>query len=237
MSSTPMECPACGSISKTVSDVCEICGFMLPKVQDAPARVEARPAPAAPPLEDDLIELPLEAEVKVKTPHIVPNPVRNGSPPPRAPAAAAAEAQKAAQAKADAQRQQQLLALKQQQAAMANVLAQRNEAQAQAQAKPAAAQPATEAASGAKTVQLLKKYEGQAIGINYNNSADIREAELAQVNSDYFTVIVKEKKLRFTFPLRTLLSVIEGEDGVEVVVGGTAVKMKVVLKVYPLVLF
>ena len=234
MSSTPMECPTCGSISKTGSDVCEICGFILSKVQDAPARVEARPAPAAPLPEDDLIELPLEAEVKVKKPQIVPNPLRKGSPPPRALAAAAAEAQKAAQAKAAAQRQQQLLALKQQQAAMANALAQKNEAQA----KLAAAQPATAtAASEAKTVELLKKYEGQAIGINYDNSADIREAELAQVNSDYFTVIVKEKKLRFTFPLRTLLSVVEGEDGVEAVVGGTTAKMKAVLKVYPLVLF
>jgi hypothetical protein len=234
MSSTPMECPTCGSISKTGSDVCEICGFILPKVQAAPARVEARPAPAAPLPEDDLIELSLEAEVKVKKPQIVPNPVRNGSPPPRVPAAAAAEVQKAAQAKADAQRQQQLLALKQQQAAMANALAQKNEAQA----KLAAAQPATAtAASGVKTVELLKKYEGQAIGINYDNSADIREAELAQVNSDYFTVIVKEKNLRFTFPLRTLLSVVEGEDGVEAVMGGTAAKMKAVLKVYPLVLF
>lgn len=230
MSSTPMECPACGSKSKTGSDMCEICGFMLPKVQDAPARVEARPAPAAPPLEDDLIELSLEAEVKVKPPHIVPNPARHGSPPPRAPAAAAAEAQKV-----DAQRQQQLLALKPQQAAKANVLAQKNEAQAQP--RLAAAHPATAAASSARTVQLLKKYEGQAIGINYQNSADIREAELSEVNSDYFTVFVKEKKLRFTFPLRTLLSVVEGEDGVEAVVGGTATKMKVVLKVYPLVLF
>lgn len=230
MSSTPMECPACGSISKTGSDVCEMCGFMLPKVQDAPARVEARPAPAAPPLEDDLIELPLEAEVKVKTPHIAPNPVRKANPPPRAPAAAAAEVQKA-----DTQRQQQPPALKQPQTVKANVLAQKNETQAQA--KPAAAQPAMEAASGAKTVQLLKKYEGQAIGINYQNSADIREAELSEVNSEYFTVFVKEKKLRFTFPLRTLLSVVEGEDGVEAVVGGTATKMKVVLKVYPLVLF
>jgi hypothetical protein len=228
MSSTPMECPACGSTSKIGSDVCEICGFMLPKVQDAPAKVEARPAPAAPPLEDDLIELSLEAEVKVKPPHIVPNAVRNSSPPPRAPAAAAAGAQKA-----DAQRQQQLLALKQQQAAKANVLAQKNEAQA----RLAAAQPAKGPASSAKTVQLLKKYEGQAIGINYQNSADIREAELSEVNSDYFTVFVREKKLRFTFPLRTLLSVVEGEDGVEAVVGGTATKMKVVLKVYPLVLF
>jgi hypothetical protein len=228
MSSTPLECPACGSISKTGSDVCEMCGFMLPKTPDAPARVEARPAPAAPPLEDDFIELPLEAEVKVKKPHIVPSPVRNVSPPPRPQAAAAAEAQKA-----DAQRQQPPPALKQQQAAKANVPAQKNEAKV----KPAAAQAATGTASGVMTVQLLKKYEGQTIGINYNNSADIREAELSHVNSDYFTVLVKEKKLRFTFPLRTLLSVVEGEDGVETVVGGTATKMKVVLKVYPLVLF
>jgi hypothetical protein len=231
MSSTPMECPTCGSILKTGSDVCETCGFIPPKGQDAPAQVEAQPAPTASPVEDDLIELPLEAEVK--KPRVVPNPVRSGSPPPlRAPAATGSEGQKAAQAQADAQRQQQLLMLKQQRAAMAKALAQKNEAQTQV--KLAAAQPT---ASGAHIVELLKKYEGQAVGINYDNSANIREAELAHVNSDYFTVIVQAKKLRFTFPLRTLLSVVEGTDGVEAVVGGTTAKMKVVLKVYPLVLF
>jgi hypothetical protein len=231
MSSTSKECPTCGSILKTGSDVCETCGFIPPKGQDAPAQVEAQPVPTAPPVEDDLIELPLEAEVK--KPRVVPNPVRSGSPPPpRAPAVTGAEGQKAAQAQTDAQRQQQVLMLKQQRAAMAKILAQKNEAQTQV--KLATTQPP---GSGANIVLLLKKYEGQAVGINYDNSANIRAAELAEVNSDYFTVVVPEKKLRFTFPLRTLLSVVEGDDGVEAVVGGTATKMKVVLKVYPLVLF
>ena len=128
----------------------------------------------------------------------------------------------AAAASAEALKQQRILAARQQQAALA---------------RAAAAGSPPPAAASQKTAALLKKYEGQTVGINYDNSAEIREADLVHVNNEYFSVLVKDKKLRFTFPLRTLLALVEGEDGVEAGPRGAPVKVKAVVKVYPLVLF
>ena len=84
---------------------------------------------------------------------------------------------------------------------------------------------------------LLKKYEGQTIGINYDNSADIKEAELVEANDEFFSVMVKETKLQYSYPLQTLLSLIEGEDGVQSEESEGKAKYSAVIKVYPLVLF
>ena len=65
-----------------------------------------------------------------------------------------------------------------------------------------------------KMLKLLKKYQGQSIGINYDNSADIREAELVEVNDNFFSIFVKDKQLHYHYPLSTILTVIEGPDGV-----------------------
>ena len=88
-----------------------------------------------------------------------------------------------------------------------------------------------------KMLGLLKKYEGQAIGINYDNSADIKEAELVEANDEFFSVFVKDQKLNYSHPLKTILTIIEGQDGVETGTAGQKAKFKAVVKVYPLVLF
>ena len=84
---------------------------------------------------------------------------------------------------------------------------------------------------------LLEKYKDQAIGINYDNSADIREARLVEANGEFFSVYVKDKKLHYSYPLKTILTVIEGEDGVNTGDSKQPVKFNAVIKVYPLVLF
>jgi hypothetical protein len=84
---------------------------------------------------------------------------------------------------------------------------------------------------------LLKKYEGKTIGINYDNSAEIREAELVEANDEFFSVMVTDTKLQYSYPLQTLLSLIEGEDGVETGEAQSKTKYDAVIKVYPLVLF
>jgi len=84
---------------------------------------------------------------------------------------------------------------------------------------------------------LLEKYKGQAIGINYDNSAEIREAQLVEANSEYFSVFVKDKKLHYSYPLKSVLTVIEGQDGVDAGDPEKKGKFNVVIKVYPLVLF
>ncbi len=87
-----------------------------------------------------------------------------------------------------------------------------------------------------KMQALLKKYANRAIGINYDNSADIKEAELVEVNDEFFSVSVKHDTLQYSYPLNTILTVIEGKDGVGSADPEKKEKFNVVIKVYPLVL-
>jgi hypothetical protein len=91
--------------------------------------------------------------------------------------------------------------------------------------------------SRSKMLGLLKKYKGQAIGINYDNAAVIKKAELVEANDELFSVFVKDKALQYSYPLDTILAVIEGADGVESSDGAPKEKFNAVIKVYPLVLF
>ncbi len=88
-----------------------------------------------------------------------------------------------------------------------------------------------------KMQDLLKKYEGRTIGINYDNSAEIREALLEEANREYFSVFVKDKQLHYNYPLKTILTVIEGKEGVDAGNSKQPQKYNAVIKVYPLVLF
>jgi hypothetical protein len=91
-------------------------------------------------------------------------------------------------------------------------------------------------AANLKIVGLLNKYKGQNVGINYDNSADIKTAELVAANDEFFTVMVKGKKLQYSFPLHTLLSLTEGEDGVQREDFEDDTRYSAVIKVYPLIL-
>ena len=156
--------------------------------------------------------------------------------------------QKAALSKAKALKMKKLKlaqaqALKRKKAAMVKAQALKKQKEAQTGIEKAN----TETASGSTMTQpmeantkmlgLLKKYEGQAIGINYDNSADIKEAELVEANDEFFSVFVKDQKLNYSHPLKTILTIIEGQDGVEAGTAEQKAKFKAVVKVYPLVLF
>jgi hypothetical protein len=160
----------------------------------------------------------------------------------------AARNKKAALAKAQALKKKKLKlakaqALKKKKLILAKAQALKKQREAQA----GRANTGKAAATGANKVQnmeantqllgMLKKYEGQTIGINYDNSAEIKEAELVATNAEYFSVFVKDHNLTYCHPLKTILTVIEGKDGVEA--GNTEQKAKfnAVVKVYPLVLF
>jgi len=165
--------------------------------------------------------------------------------------------QKAAQAKARAQKKQNLImaqaaALKRKKAAEAKVQALKKQKQAQAgleAANPAEAIAAPvkspggrSAAAGGGTAQsrmknLLQKYQGQAIGINYDNSMEVKEAKLVEANSEFFSVFVRDQKLHYSYPLKNIFTVIEGRDGVEAGTSGQQGKFNAVIKVYPLVPF
>jgi len=154
--------------------------------------------------------------------------------------------QKAALLKAQALKKKKLIlaqAQKRKKAAMVKARALEKQKVAQAGIGKANMETATGAtvihsrAANTKIMGLLKKYEGQAIGINYDNSADIKEAELVEVNDEFFSVFVKDPNLNYSHPLKTILTIIEGEDGISTGPPEQEAKFKAVIKVYPLVLF
>ena len=60
---------------------------------------------------------------------------------------------------------------------------------------------------------------------------------LVEANDEFFSVFVKDQKLNYSHPLKTILTIIEGQDGVEAGTAEQKAKFKAVVKVYPLVLF
>ncbi|MGD2038415.1 MAG: hypothetical protein PVH28_11060, partial [Desulfobacterales bacterium] len=63
-----------------------------------------------------------------------------------------------------------------------------------------------------------------------------REAELVDANEEFFSVRVKDKKLQYSYPLNTILTIVEGQEGVETGEGEEKARFDAVIKVYPLVL-
>ena len=166
--------------------------------------------------------------------------------------AEALKKQKAAQAKAEALKKKKEALAKAQASkkkeaiqARADALKKQKEAQAKAEASSQDVQCACTGMSQAaaasmnhyeRLLGLLKRYKGKAIGINYDNSSEIREAELIDANEEFFSVRVKDKKLQYSYPLKTILTIVEGQEGVETGEGAKKAKFDAVIKVYPLVL-
>jgi hypothetical protein len=156
--------------------------------------------------------------------------------------------QKAALAKAQALKKKKLKlakaqALKRKKAALVKAQALKKQKEAQAGIEKTNKAMATGSTviqsmeANTKMLGLLKKYEGQTIGINYDNSADIKEAELVEANDEFFSVFVKDQELSYRHPLKTILTIIEGQDGVDAGKPEQKAKFNAVVKVYPLVLF
>jgi hypothetical protein len=171
--------------------------------------------------------------------------------------AEALKKQKAAQAKAEAlKKRKEALAkaksVKTQKTAQAGAEALKKQKEAQAITE-ASAQEIQVASSGVqeagskttaenrktheKFLGLLQRYKGKAIGINYDNSTEIKEAELIEANEEFFSVMVKDKKLQYSYPLKSILTIIEGQEGVETGQDDKKLKFDAVIKVYPLVTF
>jgi hypothetical protein len=165
--------------------------------------------------------------------------------------AEALKKQKAAQAKAEALKKREEARTKAQASknqgtaeARADALKKQRAAQAWAEASSEEVQCAScrqlAAASNMnhyeRLLGMLKRYKGRAIGINYDNSTEIREAELIDANEEFFSVRVKDKKLQYSYPLNTILTIIEGQEGVETGEGNKKTRFDAVIKVYPLAL-
>ncbi len=129
-------------------------------------------------------------------------------------------------------------ALKKQKEAQAKVETSAREMQVASGTQPAALHATGKGLDNhARLLELLKRYQGKAIGINYDNSAEIKEAELVEANEEFFSIRVKDKELQFSYPLKTILTIIEGQHGVETGEADKKSKFDAVIKVYPLVLF
>jgi hypothetical protein len=131
--------------------------------------------------------------------------------------------QKAALAKAHAQKKQKLVqakaaALKRKKAAQAKARAEieASKREVSVVAEAAKTKLDTGMAAGTGMPSILEKYKGRVVGINYDNSAEIREAQLVEANTEYFSVFVKDQKLRFSYPINAVLTVIESKDGVDI---------------------
>ncbi len=79
--------------------------------------------------------------------------------------------------------------------------------------------------------KLLQKYEGQEIGINYDDPAEIKKAQLAKVNEDHFSVLVMENELLYSYPFSNILSIVEAMAGVPVDVSGETANYPIVVRV------
>jgi hypothetical protein len=140
--------------------------------------------------------------------------------------AAALKRKKAAHAKAQA--------LKKQKAAQADIVAAKKNESVTAADRP---KLDPDLQTNPRMQMLLAKYKGRVIGINYDNSAEIKEAQLTAANAEYFRVFVKDQNLHYSYPLKSILTVIEGKDGVDMGDGKQSNKFIAVIKIYPLVLF
>jgi len=215
---------------------------------------DAKAGAAAKSLGDTIV---LEAEDEVEAAAAVSPDTTEGSAPPESRAEAQSKNgpkagltkaqtlnnQKAALAKAHALKKQKLVlakaaALKRKKAIQAKAQAETEAAKKKVSAAAALApksDPGPEANTRIQT--LLEKYKDRVIGINYDHSADIRKAQLVEANAEYFSVFVKDQNLKYTYPLKSILSVIEGKEGVDIGSSKEPKKFIAVIKVYPLVLF
>ena len=168
--------------------------------------------------------------------------------------AEALKKQKAAQAKAEAAKKNKTQAKakseNKKKSTRTEVLKKQKEAQAKAEASTQDIEIASSGVSEiesqtadanlsnhVKLLGLLKKYKGKAIGINYDNSSEIKAAELVDANEEFFSVRVKDKKLQYSYPLKNILTIVEGQEGVETGEDDKKIKFDAVIKVYPLVAF
>ena len=82
--------------------------------------------------------------------------------------------------------------------------------------------------------ELLKKYEGEAVGINFDDPAEIKSARLAKVNEDHFSIMVPENELVHSYPYSHIVSIVEGEAGVPIDASDGTPTYPVVIRVFHL---
>ncbi|MDI6767102.1 MAG: hypothetical protein QME52_09800 [Bacteroidota bacterium] len=85
--------------------------------------------------------------------------------------------------------------------------------------------------------ELLQKYVGQDIGINFKEVKKYDYAKLLTVETDYFTVQDPETNIRYSYSFRWLLNVVEGEGGISTVGVFSSKNFPVCIEVFHLVVY
>jgi ribosomal protein L40E len=78
---------------------------------------------------------------------------------------------------------------------------------------------------------LLKKYEGEEIGINFDDPAEIKCARLAKVNEDHFSILNMETELLHSYSYNSIVSIVEAVAGVPVEASGQKSTFPMVVRV------
>ena len=79
---------------------------------------------------------------------------------------------------------------------------------------------------------LLKKYEGQTVGINHQDPATLVSAVLVRVGEDHFSVLTLDNGLLYSYPFTAIASTVEGTAGIPVGEGDTERTVFFALKIF-----
>lgn len=77
--------------------------------------------------------------------------------------------------------------------------------------------------------KILKNYADQVVGMNYDAPTAYKPVRLIGINDDHFSILIEADELVYTFPMNSILAIIEGVDGVRTAAGREKA-------VYPLVI-
>ena len=85
-----------------------------------------------------------------------------------------------------------------------------------------------------QNISLTSAKAGDAVGINFDDPAEIKSARLAKVNEDHFSIMVPENELVHSYPYSHIISIVEGVEGVPIDASDETPTYPVVIRVYHL---
>ena len=77
----------------------------------------------------------------------------------------------------------------------------------------------------------LEVKQGETIGINFDDSGEIKAGRLVNVQKDFFSVLSTEKDLLYSFPIRNILSIMEALNDAGISLKGGDIKYAAVIRV------
>jgi DNA repair exonuclease SbcCD ATPase subunit len=79
--------------------------------------------------------------------------------------------------------------------------------------------------------KLLKSYTDQIVGMNFDAPTVYKPVKLINVNDDHFSIFIEADELVYTVPMTSILSLVEGVDGVRTIVSGEKTVFPLVIRI------